>query len=129
MLLPQNKTSEHRQDKRHPFHWPVAIVFDSHDDRQTFHGITHEVSLSGCSVLTEHNIFSEHPISILLSAPAEHPGASRRVLEIKARMVYTVLASGHRKFRCGVQFLKFKHDARAKLTRVIEHRALRYELG
>lgn len=128
-MFPQKKTAEHRQDKRYPFRWPVAIVFDSHEERTTFHGTTHEVSLSGCSLLTEHNIFSDNPVSILLSAPAEHPGAARRIIEIKARMVYTVLSSGHRKFRCGVQFLNFKQDGRSKLNRVIEHRALKYELG
>lgn len=127
-MFPQKKTAEHREEKRHPFRWPVAIVFDSHEDRTTFHGTTHEVSLSGCSLLTEHNIFSEHPVSILLSAPAEHQGARRRVIEIKARMVYTVLSSGHQKFRCGVQFLSFKQDGRAKLSRVIENRALKYDL-
>lgn len=128
-MFPQKKTAEHRQDKRYPFRWPVAIVFDSHEERTTFHGTTHEVSLSGCSLLTEHNIFSDRPVSILLSAPAEHPGAARRIIEVKARMVYTVLSSGHRKFRCGVQFLNFKQDGRSKLNRVIEHRALKYELG
>lgn len=128
-MLPKKKTAEHRQEKRHPFRWPVIIVFDSHEDRPSFHGTTHEVSVSGCSILTEHNIFSEHAVSILLSAPAEHPGPSRRVIEIKARMVYTVLSSGHRKFRCGVQFLSFKQDGRSTLNRVIDHRALRYELA
>lgn len=124
MSAEQKKTAEHRLEKRYPFHWPVAIVFDSTDRQQTFHGTTHELSLNGCSILTEHNVFSELPVSILLSAPVAHPGGSRRVIEVRARMVYTVLSSGHQRFRCGIQFLKFKDNGRAMLTRIVGERSL-----
>jgi c-di-GMP-binding flagellar brake protein YcgR len=118
------KTAEHRQETRHPFHWPVAIVFDSTEDQETYHGVTKDLSLIGCSILTEHNVFSEHPVSILLSLPTEHPGGRRRIVEAKAQMVYTVLSAGHRKFRCGIHFLNFKGKGRATLKRAIEIRAL-----
>lgn len=121
------KTAEHRQEKRHPFHWPVAIVFDSTEGKSTYHGTTHELSLIGCSIFTEHNIFTEHPVSILLSMPTDYPGGSRRVIEVKARMVYTVLASGVQKFRCGIHFLNFKGNGRVLLKNSIEKRALAYE--
>ncbi len=113
---------EHRKTKRYPFQWKVAIVFDSTEDMETYHGVTNDVSISGCAVLTEHNVFSEQPISILISLPAEHPGGRRKLIEAKARMVYTVLSSGHRKFRCGVQFLSFKGGGRAALTRAFAKR-------
>lgn len=116
--------ADKRREKRYPFHWPVAIVFDATDDRDTYHGVTHELSLTGCSVLTEHNVFSEHPISLLVSLPVEHPGARRRVVEIRCRMVYTVLSSGHQMFRCGIQFVNFKGNGRTLLRRVIERRAI-----
>lgn len=127
MRAQKKGSAEHRQERRHPFHWPVAIVFDATEEQHTFHGVTHELSLSGCSILTDHNIFTDHTVSILLSSPAEHPGASRRVIEIKARMVYTVLSSGHQKFRCGIHFLNFKGNARTTLSRIVERRALSYE--
>lgn len=117
-------SAEHRQEKRHPFRWPVAIVFDATDAADTYHGVTHEVSLHGCSILTEFNVFSESPVSILLSIPAGHPGGRRRVIEIHARMVYTVLSSGHQKFRCGIRFVRFKGDGRASLKRQIDQRAI-----
>lgn len=118
------KTAEHREDKRYPFRWPVAIVFEHSEGRDTYHGTTHELSLGGCSVLTEHNVYTQKPIALLLSAPGEHPGASRNVLEIKARMVYTVLSSGHQKFRCGIQFVNLKPSDKSKLSRAVERRAL-----
>lgn len=118
------KTPEHRKEKRHPFHWPVAIVFDSTEDQDIYHGVTHDLSLVGCAILTEHNVFSDQPVSILLSPPNEHAGGRRTIIEIKARMVYTVLSSGHRKFRCGIQFLSFKGKGRATLTQKIAGRAI-----
>jgi c-di-GMP-binding flagellar brake protein YcgR len=118
------KSEEQRADKRHPFHWPVAIVFDSTEDQDIYHGITYDVSVNGCAILTEHNIFSDQPVSVLLSPPNEQPGRGRTIIEIKARMVYTVLSAGHRKFRCGIQFLKFKGKGRATLKHKIEARAI-----
>lgn len=122
-------SAEHRKAKRHPFRWPVAIVFDSTESQDTYHGTTHELSLAGCSILTEHNVFSEHQVSILLSIPTESPGGRRRVVEIKARMVYTVLSSGHQKFRCGIQFVNFKGNGRVTLARVIEKRAVTVDIA
>ena len=113
-------SEEHRQEKRFPFHWPVAIVFDATETQETYHGVTHDASLHGCAILTEHNVFSTHNVSILISLPPLHPGGSRRVVEVTARMAYTVLASGYQKFRCGVEFLNFKGKGRAVLKREIE---------
>lgn len=117
-------SAEHRQEKRHYFHWPVAIVFDSTENQDTYHGMTHDLSLHGCSILTEHNVFSEHPVSILLAIPLDHPGGRRRVVEAKASMVYTVLSSGHRQFRCGIHFLGYKGNGRTTLRQAIEMRAI-----
>ena len=123
------KSSETREDPRYPFHWPVAIVFDSTDKQETYHGRTHEVSISGCSLLTEHNVFTEHQVTLLLSLPTEHPGGQRRLIEIKAQMVYTVLSSGHKKFRCGIKFQKFKDGGHAKLADIIYQRPLRVSVA
>lgn len=115
-------SAEHRRAKRYPFQWKVAIVFDSSENQETYHGVTHDISTIGCAILTEHNVFSEQPISVLISLPAEHPGAARKLVEVKARMVYTVLSAGHQKFRCGIHFLNFKGSGRAALTRAFARR-------
>lgn len=114
--------AENRQEKRFPIHWPVAIVFDDGANQDTYHGTTHDLSLIGCAVLTEHNVYSVKAVTILLSLPPEHRGQARRIIEIKARMAYTVLSAGHRKFRCGIQFLNFKDNGRTLLKREIEKR-------
>ena len=116
-------SQEHRKDRRLPFRWPVAIVLDATVNRHAYVGVTLDLSLAGCSVLTEHNVFSELPVTLHLSLPAVHAGCRLPPVEIKARMVYTVLAAGPRKFRCGIQFLKFRDNDRATLKRAIEDRA------
>lgn len=113
---------EHREFKRYPFQWKVAIVFDSTDEQDTYHGVTNDISIGGCAILTDHNVFSEHPVSVLISLPAENPTGRRKIIEVKARMVYTVLSAGHQKFRCGLQFLNFKGSGRSILTKAFAKR-------
>jgi hypothetical protein len=115
---------ENRKEKRYPFHWKVAIVFDNAEGQDTFHGVTHELSMSGCSILTEHNVFSERPVSILLSLPKDHQKDKKRIVEVRARMIYTVLSSGHQKFRCGIHFVRFKEDGRAMLKKTLSSRIM-----
>ncbi|MGB4468539.1 MAG: PilZ domain-containing protein [Azovibrio sp.] len=116
---------ENRVHKRFHFHWPVALVFDHFKDKAkntTYHGTTHELSLSGCSLLTDYNVYSNHPLTLLISLPAESPLGKRKVLEIRARMCYTLLACDIDRFRSGIEFMNFKGDARHQLQQAIESR-------
>jgi len=130
-MTPQNTKSSNRKrsENRYLFHWPVAIVFDSIEGQGTYHGRTNDVSLTGCSILTEHNVFSTQAVTVLLSLPSDHAGERRPVIEVKAAMVYTVLAAGAQKFRCGIHFLDFKGNGLAALDKVINERAVKVELG
>jgi len=112
-----------RQAQRFPFHWEVAIVFDSKEGKRTFHGTTHDISIRGCAILTEHNVFSEYPISVLVAIPAANPSGGKRIVETKGRMIYTVLSSGHRKFRSGIQFLEFTGNNKQLLQKALDDRS------
>ncbi len=114
--------SESRKDKRYPFKWQVAIVFDSADQKETYHGVTKDISTGGCAVLTEHNIYSEHPVSVLIQLPPENPTGRRKIVEARGRFVYTVLSAGHQKFRCGIQFISFKEGGKSILTKAFAKR-------
>lgn len=115
---------EHRKEKRFPFHWAVAIVFDATEHQETYHGITYDLSMSGCSILTDHNVFSDAPVTILLSTPTDIPRGRKPLVEVKAKMVYTVLAAGLCQFRCGIHFLRFKDKGRSTLQKAIDKRIL-----
>ena len=92
----------------------------------TFHGITNEISLDGLSFYTDHNIYSEEPVTLLLAAPPMSQGTHKKLIEIRARMEYTVLAAGGvDRFRIGMRFQSFKRDGRRLLDSHLQNRAIR----
>lgn len=111
-----------RKVPRFPFHWKVTVVFDESEEQPRLHGRTQDISTHGCAILSERNVFSKHPVTILLQLPPEQVGRSKRVVEAKGRMVYTVLSSSHHKFRFGIQFLSFKAGDKAQLKKALEDR-------
>lgn len=105
-------------------HWKVAIVYDETDGRPAFHGVTHEISLAGLSLLTDHNLFAEEAITLLLVIPPKHLGQRNKIVEIRARMTYTVHSSGHDQFRIGLRFEHFKGKGGAILEKTLKERAI-----
>jgi len=118
-----------RREKRYPYRWPVAIVFDASEGQGTYRGTTQDLSLHGCCILTDHNVYSAKTVTVLLSLPSDHPGVRRRVIETKARMAYTVLAAGQHQFRCGIQFVHFKDKGLEILRQAIEKRSITHEIS
>lgn len=113
---------EHRQHPRFHVRWQVAIVFEQRGENHTFHGRTHDLSLAGASVYSEHNIFVEEPVRVLLAVPSFATNKPPRIIEITARMIYTVLSSDHQQFRTGLHFLRFKDDGRHVLEEGLSKR-------
>ncbi len=105
-------------------HWKVAIVYDHADEHPTFHGVTHEISLVGASLLTAYNIFTEELVTLLLAIPPKHHGQPNKVLEIRAAMIYTVHSAEHDQFRIGLHFRRFKGDGRKVLETALKERAV-----
>jgi c-di-GMP-binding flagellar brake protein YcgR len=115
-----------RGEQRHPFHWKAVIVLGEPPAHTAYQGETLEVSLSGCSVLIEHNLPVGLPATIVVSVPAEKAGGSMRIVEATCRMVYTVLSSSHHKFRCGIQFVDFKDEGRTVWRSAVEARVRKH---
>lgn len=121
----KKKTFEdQRKHRRYPMRWQVAIVFNETEERPTYHGVTHEISLAGMSLLTDHNIFTEEPVTVLLAVPPLYAGLHKKVIEIQARMIYTVHSSEHGRFRIGLKFDRFKGDGRQWLEMNLRERAM-----
>lgn len=113
-----------RKFPRYPMQWKVAIVFDEADRQPTFHGVTNEISQEGLSLLTDHNLFTEGPITLLLAIPPKNSAQRSKVVEIRARMIYTVHSAGHDRFRIGVHFERFKGNGRKLLETNLRERAI-----
>ncbi|MBI3901981.1 MAG: PilZ domain-containing protein [Nitrosomonadales bacterium] len=112
-------TPEHRRATRHPVHWRVAIVRKTGDKNEIFHGRTHDVSTRGASILADENIFVEDSIVMLLAIPPRHTGLPENIIEIRSRMLYTVLSADHGMFRIGIKFLEFKGEGKSALTDIL----------
>lgn len=122
--MPSKNYKDLRSSPRYPMHWKIAVVFDEKVQRPTFHGITNEISLDGLSLLTDHNIFTEDTITLLLAIPPLHNGSRQKIVEIRARMIYTVHSSAHDRFRIGMRFIQYKGEGRKTLQTNLESRAI-----
>lgn len=120
---------QQRKVPRFPFHWKATVVFDERDERPRLNGHTKDISIQGCAILTDHNVFSNYPVTILLQLPIEHPAKPRRLVEVKGRMVYTVLAANHHQFRFGIEFTKFTPGSRELLQTALDDRSSLATIG
>ena len=120
------ETEEHRKSLRYPLHFQAAVVYHQHKDaatRPTFHGRTGDLSIAGASLVLDHNVFHSDDVTILLAVPAVHPGESKRIIEITAKMVYTVFSPPHDAFRIGLAFQQFKGTSKSLLETILEQRS------
>ena len=112
---------ESRKSPRYYARWRIAIVFDETENRPTIHGHTHDVSLRGASVYTEHNVVSITPVTVLLSPPLAHEGERQKIIEIRTQLAYSVYAGSNSCFRIGLNFIKFKNGGRQILKGMLDN--------
>lgn len=100
-----------RSSDRYLVRWKMAVVFDGQEGRPTYHGRTHDLSLSGTGMLTDINLQkSKSPVIVLLAPPPLHRKERPKLIEIRARQLDVVYSGANRSFRLGFRFLEFKND-------------------
>lgn len=107
-----------RESKRYLINWRVAIVHDGDGIRRTFNGKAYELSTDGVSVYCEYNFFFESPVILLLALPPLSAKTGEQIIEIRSKMISTVLANNS--FRIGLQFLSFKPGDQESLAKHLE---------
>lgn len=112
---------ENRESPRYIAHWRIAIVFDETENRSTIHGHTYDLSLSGTSIHTDHNIISNTPVTILLSPPVAYEGERQKIIEAKAKLAYSVYSGSNFCFRVGLHFIQFKNDGMQVLEDILNN--------
>lgn len=114
--------ADHRNAQRYNVHWKMAVVFEDQENKPTYRGKTHDLSLAGTAMLTDVNIQpTPSPVIILLAPPPLHVNDRPKVVEIKARQHEAVYSGVHRCFRLGFSFLEFKRDSLDYLTNRLSH--------
>lgn len=116
-------SAEHRKHPRYRVRWKVFIAHQWNGQEQIFSGRTHDLSLKGASVYSDHNIFVEGKVTVYLVMPTLVADLGEHIIEIESRMVYTVLASNQRQFRIGLHFLKFRENGRGLLGENLANRS------
>ena len=113
-------TVERRSEPRRTLRWPVAIVIDSGKGQTVARGVTQELSLSGVTMLTETNVVCKHPVDLLLFLPAASKDAMAVTLQVKAKIISTVLSNRHQQFVCSLRFDKFAGTGQATLEKLLK---------
>lgn len=100
-----------RSTDRYLVRWKMAVVFDGQEGRPTYHGRTHDLSLSGTGMLTNVNLKkSKSSVIVLLAPPPLSRKERPKLIEIRARQLDVVYSGANRSFRLGFAFLEFKND-------------------
>lgn len=138
-MIPDNATElsgiidiahdDRRHEHRVPLKMDVSVVYHQHRNaatRPTYRGVTSDISMQGVSIVVDHNIFTDDDVTLLIGLVPEYSGGPRKIIEVIARMVYTVYSPQHYAFRVGIRFKEFKRNGRALLAANIEQRMVRY---
>ncbi|WP_187360104.1 PilZ domain-containing protein [Chitinolyticbacter meiyuanensis] len=107
--------ADKRVEPRYLVNWRVAIVYEERDQRMSFRGRAFDVSRGGFSLHSDFSLPVSDRVTVLLSIPPMAAGQRPKVVEVKSRVIYTVLSNEFSTFRTGVQFVDFKADGRQVL--------------
>ena len=118
-----------RGAERYHVQWKIALVFDKLERQQTFHGRTHDLSLTGTGMLTNVNVFSHTPLVLLLAPPPLYAGQRQKIIEIHARQAFVVYSGATSCFRLGFSFTGFKDDGLQVLNEMLSHHLPKIRCG
>ncbi|MGP1675699.1 MAG: PilZ domain-containing protein [Burkholderiales bacterium] len=114
--------AERRQALRVRLQLRLAIVYPEHQGRPvrpTYHANTHDLSMTGLSIVIDDNVFHEDVVTVILTLPPEHGWASQKTITATARMTYAIYSSKLNGFKIGMAFLEFKESAKELLQAAI----------
>ncbi len=118
----QSGQEDKREAPRARLRLRVAIAYPEHEGRPVqpiYHGTTHDIGVSGLSMVVEDNVFDEGVVTLTLALPPEHGWASQKDITATARMTYAIRSSKLNGFKIGMTFLELKGDAKELLQAAI----------
>lgn len=110
-----------RSVARYHVRWKIALIFDEEEHKPTYHGRTHDLTLEGTGMLTHRDVMTESPVVVLLAIPPLQRNFKPKVVEIKARQIYSVYSGATYCFRLGLEFTHFKNDGLLILKEALSH--------
>lgn len=117
---PEKPQAEARGQQRYLINWRAAVIHADAEEKSTFYGRAHDISLDGASFCSDYNIQFTEAVILLLALPSLNAGQKEQILEIRCKIVYCRLS--RQMFRVGLKFLGFKGEEKKLLEARINSR-------
>ncbi len=126
MTMSQWENADRRASPRAGLQFRLAIVYpqragDSY--RPIYHGTTHDLCMSGLSMVVEDNAFHEGIVTVLLALPPVHGWAAQKIVTATADMTYSIHSSKLNAYKMGMTFVEFKADGKELLQAALQQAA------
>ena len=124
MQASEGEQIERRESPRVRLQLRLAVVYPERDGRPvlpTYHAVTHDIGLTGLSMVVEDDVFYEGEVTVVLALPPEHSWAAQASITVNARMTYAIHSSKFNGFKVGMRFVGFKDNAKELLQAAILH--------
>ena len=118
MAMSQWEDADRREGPRVCLKLRLVMIYPQRGDRPArpmFHGRTHDIGLSGLSMIVDYNVFQEGEVTVVLATPPAHAGAARKVVTAAAEMSYAIHSSKLDAFKIGLTFREFRGDGKERL--------------
>lgn len=110
---------ENRSNPRSVIHWRCALVLENNGGQETIHCRTHDVSITGVSVICHRNISAPRPVTVYLLIDPGDEHRPQSIVEVQGSIVNNVLSGQQGGFRLGIQFGKFAGDGKQLLQKYL----------
>lgn len=118
MSRSQWESADRRLSPRATLQLRLAVVYPQREGRPyrpIYHGTTHDLGMSGLSLVVEENAFHEGTVTVLLALPPAHGWAAQKIITATAEMTYAIHSSKLNAYKIGMTFVEFKADGKELL--------------
>lgn len=118
MEMKQKEDADRRDCLRVRLHLRLAVVYPERDGRPVqpiYHANTHDICMSGLSMVVDDNVFHDGEVTVLLTLPPVHSWAAQKIITATASMTYAIHSSKLNAFKIGMKLLAFKDEGRELL--------------
>ena len=120
----QWENEDRRERPRVRLQLKLAMIYPQHAGRPArpmFHGKTHDIGMSGLSMVVSYNVFQEGEVAVVLALPPAYAGAPRKVVTSRVEMTYAIHSSKLNAFKIGLAFREFRGDGKKLLETALQH--------
>ena len=127
----EQERAERRDSPRVRLHLRLAVVYPERDGRPyhpIYHARTHDICMSGLSMVVEDNVFYEGEVTILLTLPPVHAWAAPKIITSTAGMTYAIRSSKLNGYKIGMTFMEFQQDGKELLQAALQRELIKIGL-